>query len=1036
MNDIFVLVGAFASAFFSAFASTLNPLSGALARFGGDSGTTRLQSAAASACAVLLAAGVLAPTAAHAQSVNFAGTQTTLASGFARPVGIAVDASGNVYVADTNNSEVKEILAVNGVIPANPTVNVLGSGFAYPAGVAVDASGDVFVADTNNSKVKEIVAVNGSIPASNPTINTLGSGFSSPAGVAVDASGNVYVADTSNFEVKEILAVNGVIPASPTINVLGGYPDFYYPYALALDASGDLFVANHSGGTVVEVLAVAGVIPAKPTINTVASGFINPQGLAVDAAGNLYVGNYSDDQLDEVLAVGGAIPSTPVINVLGTGLSYPSGVAVGPNGKLYVDDTVNNQVVELQLGAVNIGSSNIATAATPVTLNYNAPASITIGSVNVFTDGAPNLDFTLDSSSTCSGTVSTYYGLPGSCTVVVDFNPKYAGVRTGAVQITDTSGNVLVTTPIYGSGTGPQAAFLPGTPSAVPATGLKDPTGAAVDGAGNVYIADPVYNAIVKVTPQGVQTTIDTSIVSPVAIALDGAGNLYVTGGGGGEPASLYEIPAGTDAPVALQTGYSTPYGLAVDSAGNIYVSDFAASAVYKVAPGGATQTTIGTGFQKPVGLAVDAAGNLYVADYGVKGIVKIATDGTQTTVASGITPSAVAVDAAGDLFATVADSSSTVALIAIPAGGGTPSTLLAGLPVGAVPPLNIAISGGGDLYFANFGDDYVFKVQLSQPPTLAFASTNVGATSSDSPKSVLVQNIGNATLTGSGLTAPVGGSFSLIDGTGTPPDCVSSPSLAPGAQCDLSFEFSPQSSGPLTASATITDNSLNTVGATQTIGLSGTGVAPKPPLAQLSSSTVNFGTTAFLAGATQTVKVTNIGGGVLTLSPSVNGPSVNASLSLGGGTCGAGVAAGQSCTLTIQYTPSTVGVHTNVVTIATNGATTPTIATTGSSTGVGATSNNQDFATIPVGTTETLPVTITNYHVSAKTTLSFSISGPSYTIANNGCTAGLTNNQNCTVTVKFKPTSAGSHTNVLTVTASNGNVSTVNLKGTATAAP
>src|ERR1035437_4954953 len=105
-------------------------------------------------------------------------TIVALGTGFNAPGGVAVDASGDVFVADTGNSAVKEIVAVNGSIPASaPTINTLGSGFSTPQGVAVDSKDDVFVADSGtpgseNSSVKEIVAVSGSIPAS-PTINNL-----------------------------------------------------------------------------------------------------------------------------------------------------------------------------------------------------------------------------------------------------------------------------------------------------------------------------------------------------------------------------------------------------------------------------------------------------------------------------------------------------------------------------------------------------------------------------------------------------------------------------------------------------------------------------------------------------------------------------------------------------------------------------------------------------------------------------------------------------------------------------------------------
>ncbi|HEY9072701.1 MAG TPA: NHL repeat-containing protein, partial [Desulfobaccales bacterium] len=130
---------------------------------------------------------------------------TTLGTGFSYPAGVAVDASGNVFVADTSHGAVKEIVAAGGYT----TVNTLSSGFNNPRGVAVDGSGNVFVADWSSSGVKEMVAVNGSIPASSPTILALGSGFDLPTGVAVDGSGDVFVADRGSNKVKEMVAVNG-----------------------------------------------------------------------------------------------------------------------------------------------------------------------------------------------------------------------------------------------------------------------------------------------------------------------------------------------------------------------------------------------------------------------------------------------------------------------------------------------------------------------------------------------------------------------------------------------------------------------------------------------------------------------------------------------------------------------------------------------------------------------------------------------------------------------------------------------------------
>jgi len=137
----------------------------------------RRRGAASAVFATLLAAllaGAAAPPAALAQTANFSGVVSTLGSGFNYPTGVAVDASGDLFVADQSNSAVKEIVAgtggaASGQVNSSSTVTIVGSGFSEPAGVAVDASGDVFVADQGNSAVKEIVAGTGARPAARST---------------------------------------------------------------------------------------------------------------------------------------------------------------------------------------------------------------------------------------------------------------------------------------------------------------------------------------------------------------------------------------------------------------------------------------------------------------------------------------------------------------------------------------------------------------------------------------------------------------------------------------------------------------------------------------------------------------------------------------------------------------------------------------------------------------------------------------------------------------------------------------------------
>jgi streptogramin lyase len=391
--------------------------------------------------------------AARAQGISFAYAQTTLAG--PGGAGLAVDNSGNVFASNYGGEEVYEIVAVNGSIPANPTIKTVGSGYRNPFGLAVDAKGDLFVTDTTATVVEEILAVNGSIPA-NPTINTLLSPssplyFYGPLGVAVDGKGNVFF--VAIYLVYEIEAVDGSIPANPTIRTLGS--GFDAPYGVAVDASGNVFVTDTNNDAVYEILAVDGSIPANPTINTLASNdnnLIAPLGVAVDASGNVFFTDTGSSVVYEILAVDGSIV------VLGSNLN-PGPVAVDQNGNVFVDNSMGS-IAELQLGSVNFGSANVCPAGhtTPapcsntITLTYNVAAGTTIGGVNILTAGAKNLDFQAEASDTSTTLCSAQtYSSPTTCTVDVTFAPLARGPRNGTVQIVDDSGKILATTPIYGS---------------------------------------------------------------------------------------------------------------------------------------------------------------------------------------------------------------------------------------------------------------------------------------------------------------------------------------------------------------------------------------------------------------------------------------------------------------------------------------------------------------------------------------------------------------------------------------------------------
>ncbi len=219
--------------------------------------------------------------------------------------------------------------------------------------------------------------------------------------------------------------------------------------------------------------------------------------------------------------------------------------------------------------------------------------------------------------------------------------------------------------------------------------------------------------------------------------------------------------------------------------------------------------------------MAVDGGGDVFIANAGANQVVEVpAGGGAQTTVGNGLSsPYGVAVDGAGDVF--IADNGNS-RVVEVPAGGGAQTTLGSGLS----SPYGVAVDGAGDVFIADFGASQVVEVQRSEPPTLSFATTLEGNTSTDSPQSVTVQNIGNQSLNAVSPGLSIGStSFVQVAGSGVPPDCTSSFALAPGANCNLSVSFTPHTTGNIVSAATFTDNALNAAAASQSITLQGSGL-------------------------------------------------------------------------------------------------------------------------------------------------------------------------------------------------------------------
>ncbi len=344
----------------------------------------------------LLGAALLAVSTAHAQAVvsTLAGSGTAgnvdgpaLQAQFNQPVGVALDAQGNAYVADRMNHAIRKIsatgvvstLAGNGAAQYfNNPVGTFAS-FHDPEYVLVTAQGNLLVADNGNGSIRQITpagavttfAGTGQAGYADGPANT--ARFFGPIGLAQDAVGNVYVADTENYRIRKIDPAGNVTTLAGT--GVRGHLDgpaatarFFEPQGIALDAAGNLYIADRAGNRI-RRLTPAGMVSTHAGVAT--AGYLDgpaatarfnaPVGVAVDASGDVYVMERGNERLRRIEARTGLVSTVAGTGVTGyqdgpalnAEFSSPGGIAVH-NGRLYVADLGNHrirQVVGLPLPA-------------------------------------------------------------------------------------------------------------------------------------------------------------------------------------------------------------------------------------------------------------------------------------------------------------------------------------------------------------------------------------------------------------------------------------------------------------------------------------------------------------------------------------------------------------------------------------------------------------------------------------------------------------------------------------------------------------
>ncbi|MFB9842888.1 putative Ig domain-containing protein [Mucilaginibacter ginsenosidivorans] len=662
---------------------------------------------------------------------DVAGNKNGLGSAalFNTPGQIATDLQGNIYVADINNNEIRKITPAGQVttyagtgLPGSKNGGAATATFFHPIGVAVDAGGNVYVADHDNNVIRKI-APDGTVStfaglAGVPGVangNGASARFSGPTYLAIDAVGNIYVADNNNQMIRKItpagdvttLAGNGTVGfnngagSNATFNGLGG---------LTVDNIGNVYVVD-KGNYVVRKITPAGVVStfAGSGVRGAVNGdpstakFAGSTDITIDLQGNLYL---ADGGQVRKIVTGGYTIDKP----LPLGLNFDKTTGVISGTPAAAAPAANYTVSAYNLSGSSSFTIQItvdpadANAIQPPYISYATPqvykTTKTIQPLSPANNGGAVPHTVFSQVSTFAGS-----GVPGAN----DGVGKAASFSYPIAIAIDPAGNFYVTETVNSlvrqitlgaavstfAGKAGKTGYADGQGSAAL---FDSPGGVAVDGAGNVYVADALNNRIRKISPGGLVSTyagngsagstngptLQASFNNPTGLAIDALGNLYVVDQKNNlirliSAAGIVSTFAGNGSAgnangPALQASFNQPQGIAVDASGNVYVSDqnyirkissgivsiFAGSGAQGFADGPGTIAS----FNHPYGIAIDAEGNLFIADTGNDLIRKITPQGKVTTAAGDLQnpnntdknfnqPTGIVIDAVGNAYIT-----------------------------------------------------------------------------------------------------------------------------------------------------------------------------------------------------------------------------------------------------------------------------------------------------------------------------------------------------------------------------------------------
>ncbi|MGN6603931.1 MAG: gliding motility-associated C-terminal domain-containing protein [Ginsengibacter sp.] len=655
---------------------------------------------------------------------------------FFSPQSICLDASGNLYVSDAVNERIQKFppgstRMTNGITVAGG--NGGGSGanqVDYPIGICIDAAGNLYIADELNQRVQKWApeATFGVTVAGGNGKGNSANQFNDPYDVAVDALGNLYVVDWLNNRVQKFPP--GSTSATNGVTVAGGNGagtaanQLYLPTNVFVDASGNIYVTDRTNERIQKWApgATSGITVAGGNgIGSAANQLDAPFGIFVDPAGYLYVADYSNSRIQRFPP--GSTGATDGVTVAGGNgfgnaanqFNGPGSVFVTANGDIYVEDFQNERVqkwsnrpidttfVTLTAGtytAIVTDSSGCSVTTNPVVISPSVSAQISIKEtgknlcsgtgtfIATVLNGGTTPHFQWQVNGSDVGTDQNRYSfsnladgdsiicvmrgnaacminsLDTSNTVLITAPPVvsiksqggtclgdtlFVNTNHSASQITWYEGDSIVDTSravLQDSG----ITVAGGNGVGILAKQLNRPSGIFVDSQGNIYVADEDNGRVQTWTPGATKgvTVARRGLATPAAVFVDAHGYLYVSDirlnsvvvfPPGSTSTTAGVTVAGGNGIGSLANQLNSPISIFVASNGDLYVADQFNERVQKFPPGSTSSTqgvTMADNLGNPVGIFLDAAGNLYISESGYSQVSKWTPGSTTGLIVAG----------------------------------------------------------------------------------------------------------------------------------------------------------------------------------------------------------------------------------------------------------------------------------------------------------------------------------------------------------------------------------------------------------------